>query len=499
MSKRVTIDECILIEMYRKQQLSIPEISRKLSIPRATVYNNIKRYKLCRSIKDSLSISRIAKKRKQRVVQKYGVKNVSQLDAIKKKKEQSSLKKYGVKNVRSASEIKMKIERTICLNYNVKNRSEFRQKIQQQINNQRFINKQTQITESLKLFPELSLIHYESQTNSALNEVHLFCNNCGKNVTVQKQLFDKRIKNDITPCTECVSFKKGTSQLEKELQDFIRTLGVRIQVNTRKVIAPKELDIFLPDFNLAIEFNGLYWHSDAHERIHKMYHVEKTVACELKQIQLIHVWENDWIYKREIVMSRLKNLIHQTSRRIFARKCQVREVTNSVAREFFNRNHLQGFVGACKHYALYYDEEIVSCMSFGQLRRSLGSQTDSDSYELLRFCNLINTVVVGSANKLFKYFIKCAQPKFILSYASREWSTNIYSTIYDKLGFKFDGVTQPNYSYYKDGALFHRFNFRKDKLVREGFDSNKTEKQIMKERLFFRIYNVGNLKYVYVL
>jgi len=118
--------------------------------------------------------------------------------------------------------------------------------------------------------------------------------------------------------------------------------------------------------------------------------------------------------------------------------------------------------------------------------------TNDGEYELLRFCNKLNTNVIGGASKLFKYFINNYKPVEITTYADRSISQG---KLYKILGFELQGKTQPNYYYIIDGIRCHRFNYRKDKLIKQGFDSNKTEHEIMIEQKIFRIYDSGNLKY----
>ena len=121
-------------------------------------------------------------------------------------------------------------------------------------------------------------------------------------------------------------------------------------------------------------------------------------------------------------------------------------------------------------------------------------KSNNEEYELLRFCNKLNTNIVGGANKLFKHFIKNHNPKEITTYADRSWGNG---NLYKQLGFKYHGKTQPNYYYIINRKRKYRFGFRKDKLVKEGFDINKSERQIMLDRKIYRIYDSGNLKFIY--
>jgi len=287
----------------------------------------------------------------------------------------------------------------------------------------------------------------------------------------------------------------GISNEEIQLHTFInKNYNGEIIKNSKSLINPLELDIYLPELNLAFEFNGLYWHNELHKE--NNYHLNKTVECEKQGNQLIHVWEDDWIYKQDIVKSMMLNKLNQTPNKIFARKTEVKEIIdNKLIREFLDKNHIQGFVGSKVKLGLFFDNDLVSLMTFGKRRVAMGKKlTNEDEYELLRFCNKLNTNVIGGASKLFKYFIRNYNPEEITTYADRSHSNG---KLYEVLGFEFINKTQPNYYYIIDGIRKHRFNFRKDKLIKEGFDPNKTEHQIMLDRKIFRIYDSGNLKFIY--
>jgi hypothetical protein len=131
-------------------------------------------------------------------------------------------------------------------------------------------------------------------------------------------------------------------------------------------------------------------------------------------------------------------------------------------------------------------------MTFGKLRKSMGSNSEYGNYELLRFSNKLNTIVIGGADKLFKHFIKTYKPKEIFSYADRRWSQG---QLYENLKFKFIHNSKPSYFYILNKKREFRFKYRKDILVKQGFDKNKTEHQIMLDRKIYRIYDCGTIKY----
>ena len=294
-------------------------------------------------------------------------------------------------------------------------------------------------------------------------------------------------------CDGCPTCKGelSVSKQELDLVEYLKTIydGV-INLNDRQIINPLELDMYLPFDNIAIEYDGLYWHSS--RKIDKNYHLNKTKLCENKGVKLIHIFEDEWIYKTDIVKSRLKSVLGIIENKIYARKCKIKEVSFNDCKLFLEKNHIQGNVNSKYRYGLYYNDELVSLMTFGHKRKNLGSKSEEGSYELLRFCNKLNTSVIGGASKLLKHFIKIYNPKEIISYCDRRWSQG---NLYEKLGFSKIHYSKPSYFYVKNDKRYNRFNFRKDILVREGYDADKTEHEIMKERCIYRIYDCGTILY----
>ncbi len=297
----------------------------------------------------------------------------------------------------------------------------------------------------------------------------------------------EQIPNDHLSGKGCPKCAQTYDKIEQEIKDFITSMGLDIVINTRKIISPYELDIYIPNKSLAIEFNGLYWHSEKYKP--NNYHLIKTKLCEDKGIQLIHIFEDEWLFKKEIVKSRLTYLLGQTNIKLYGRNCIIKNVNQKDSEHFLIENHIQGNCRAIKRIGLYYNDELVSLMTFSNYRKIMGKQTKDNSFELLRFCNKLNTTVIGGADKLLKHFIKTFKPDEIISYADRRWSQG---DLYEKLGFKKSHSSKPNYWYILNEKRVHRFNFRKDILVKEGFDESKTEHEIMNSRNIYRIYDCGS-------
>ena len=187
----------------------------------------------------------------------------------------------------------------------------------------------------------------------------------------------------------------------------------------------------------------------------------------------------------------IKNQLNIYNTKIYARKCKIKLIDNKVAREFLDKNHLQGKCPVSINYGLFYNNELVSLMSFGTSRHFIGN--GKSEYELLRFCNKINTNVIGGASKLFKHFINTHKPQEIISYADRRWSRG---NLYDVLGFEKYNESKPNYFYVIKAERKNRFNFRKSILMKKyGCPETMSEHEFCLSQKWYRIYDCGCLCY----
>jgi len=394
---------------------------------------------------------------KNTCLEKYGG-HYNTLEEYRNKFTDTCLKKYGVDNPMKSEDLKEEI-RIKLLYHNL---------------------------QKLKIkYDDFDIIDNSGDNYRIKKNCHIF--------DINKQTFNMRMKIGNELCTICNpinSFSDSENVLYKFIQE---NYNYNIIQRNRKILNGKELDIYIPELKLAFEFNGVYWHNELYKP--NNYHKIKSDLCEEKGIQLIHIWEDDWNYKQDIVKSMILNKLGKTPNKIYARKCEIKEVTdNKLIRKFLDENHIQGFIGGKVKIGLFFEDKLVSLMTFGKKRISQNSSSGEDEYELLRFCNKINTNVVGGASRLFKYFTKNYKYNEIITFADRSHSNG---NLYKQLGFDFIHKTLPNYHYIINKNKFHRFGFRKDILIKEGFDPNKSEHEIMLERKIYRIYNAGNLKFIY--
>jgi len=300
--------------------------------------------------------------------------------------------------------------------------------------------------------------------------------------------------NDFQQGHRCPICAKLISGEEIELTNTIKKHFPDLKSRDRQLISPYELDIVIPSKNVAIEYCGIYWHSEQQGK-DKNYHLNKLRLCNELGYNLITVFSDEYINKKDVVISRILNKLGKSPQyKIYARDCVVEEINPTTKRDFLNKYHLQGNDKSKIRLGLRYGDRLVSVMTFSYGSISKGNKPKENEYELSRFCSRHDVLVVGGASKLLKYFIDNYNPDYIFSYADRRWSNG---ELYHKLGFELVGETSPNYWYVLRNKRFHRFGFRKSELPKrlETFDPNLTEYQNMLNNGYDRIWDCGSLKF----
>jgi len=430
----------------------------------------LKKYGVDHSTKSKL----VKEKMKKTMLNRYGVEYASQSEDIKEKKRQTCLIRYGVECNLQLIEVKEKIKQTNLELYGMEypaQSDQIKEKIKNTWNNKFF---QILINSSRLNFictPNFNIDDYQGVD-------HKYSWTCTKCQT----RFEDNLKNGKIPrCPICYPKIMGISLGEIEVTNFIKSLEMEFTKGDHSVLGRKELDIYIPSHNLAIEYNGIYWHSDLNGK-YKNYHLDKTLKCKEKGIQLIHIFEDEWIDKQEIVKSIIRAKLGKIENRIYARKCIIKSVPNDEAKLFLFDNHLQGPINGT-HIGLYYNNKLVSLLVYDKSRFNKNYE-----YEILRFCNKINTSIVGGLSKLLKQI----DSKSVITYADLRYGTG---DSYLKCGFTYKTMTSPSYFYFISGDTrrFNRLNFQKhllqDKL--DIFDPTLTEWQNMQLNGYDRIWDCG--------
>ena len=286
---------------------------------------------------------------------------------------------------------------------------------------------------------------------------------------------------------------KGTSKPEIEIAGYVRSLGVLVIQNTHSLIQNMEIDIQAPDHKVAVEHGGLWWHCEGSHGKKKWYHFMKLKKCADIGYRLVTIFGDEWLEKKDICKRRLAHIFGVETERVFARKTTIVTITAAEAREFLERNHIQGYAqGATEHLGLMNGNVLVSVMTFGKPRMIQNQPPPGPrDWELSRFASSV--LVVGGASKLFAAFVRAYDPWMILSFCDKRWGTG---KVYDKMGFALEGESAPGYFWVEKYLVRHdRSKFTKYKLVEQGFDANISESEIMFERGFDRIWDCGNLRY----
>ena len=398
---------------------------------------------------------------------KYGTENIMECAEVKNKIKQTVLNKYGVTNVMQDSNIKAK-----CITTERK----------------RVYDRMCELAKQESISPLFTLEEFKG---TYANNIYKWkCNICGNIIT------QNYASSRIPICRKChpLTISSGQSELIEFIQANLNS-NHNLVINTKDIITPYELDIYLPELKLAFEFNGDYWHSDKCRK-DKTYHITKTRLCELKNIKLIHIWEYQWknpSLQRKI-KNRIKYLLGKTER-IYARNCTVKRIdTKAIVDNFLDENHLQGSINSKVNLGLYNKDQLVALMTFGKPRFNKNYQ-----WELLRFAS--SKQVVGGASKLLKYFEKEYKPNSLISYANYAWGNG---NLYQQLGFSFTELSDPSYVWVKTRDTYQYVYTRyqtqkyklKDLLGKDNFDPNKSETDNMLDNGFLKLYDCGNLVFV---
>lgn len=317
----------------------------------------------------------------------------------------------------------------------------------------------------------------------------------GTDNLVSKEYHDKMVES-VNIANINMTFTKN-SKSELEIKDFIESGGLECR-SDRHILNGREIDIYVPEKNIGIEYNGNKWHTEWFAKKDKNYHLFKMEECREKGVGLITIFEDEYELHKEIVLNKLTHILNIGNERIpklYGRKCEIKEIYSYIAEDFLNVNHIQGFVNSTLFLGAFYNENLVGVMSFTK-------QADNN-WELTRLATDIKYNCCGVGGKLFNYFIKNYDFNEIKSFADRRWTLDENNNIYTKLGFVFHSFTKPNYTYYNANVnrykRFHKFNFRKDKLVKKypQLNPRMTETEMVKELGYDRIWDCGLIKYVY--
>lgn len=389
------------------------------------------------------------------VLDKYGVPNVLMLSANKEKAQHAVEHKYGVTNSFLLQEVQDKVRNTMNERYGVDYYSQ------------------------AHIDPLMLAEFKDDVIFAAVYSKYSHVSEMMDYFGVSRSSIHHRAKELGLP----VKWNSVSAE-EQELADFLIGNEIVVEQSNRTVIGPKEIDIWLPEHNVGIEYNGIYHHSSKFG-VTRDTHNLKTITAEKQNVRLIQIFSDEWKFKQDIVKSRILNIIGKTPTRSYARNTVVEIIDTKVANRFLNENHVQGSCQSSVKLGLMHNNELVAIMTFGKPRFS-----KQYSWELIRFCNRVGTTVVGGASKLLSYFRRHHSGS-IVSYADRRWSDG---GLYQSLGFTFSHNAGPNYFYVVGQKRESRNKWQKHKLpaLLENFKAADSEVKNMEAHGYYRVFDCGN-------
>lgn len=414
----------------------------------------------------------------RRCEEKYGSKCSLMNEEVAAKVKETMMKKYGVEHGLQSSELREKSRQTMIERYGADNPAKRNSSLHDMVvaARQEAIKKRNYVVNK----SSLAKISIEIATPEAeypyVDNVQYRCLRCGNE-------FESHWRNSqVVRCPQCA--KRKSSRKEKDVCDWIKSIySGQVIENDRKQIAPYELDIYLPDAHLAIEFNGTYWHSANIKP--KNYHLNKTLACNAKGIRLIHVFEWEWDRNEPLIKALIKGALGLHAQTIYARQCEAREMSQSDYKAFLSLHHLQGPVNSSLRLGLFFQNEPVMVAGWGR------SRFNSKDMELHRLCAKEGANVIGGFSKLIAH----SGLEHFISYVDRSHFTG---DGYRTVGFKEIGSTLPGYRWVnEEGAMISRQMAQKSrlpKLLGEEYDPELTEVQNMESNGWHQVFDCGNLK-----
>lgn len=387
------------------------------------------------------------------------------------------------------------------------------------------------ISEYLKLFPEEISLHPSFQKKQSKERDmldphnYVICQLCGErmntisnthlkqrhNLTIEEyklkfpnsKIVSSKVSNILSDNAKVINLNQTptwTSKGENEIKEFVESLGFGVvKGKNRKLLEGKEIDLLIDDVKIAIEYNGLYYHTEKMGK-NSNYHLNKTIECNMNGYKLLQIFEDEWMLKKDLVKNKIRHIFKKSEGdKIGARKIIVKEINKDDKKIFLDDYHIQGndksniFIGG------YYNDILVGVMTFNTKRNM--TKNEFLEFELSRYATKSDYIISGLASKMIKFFIKKYNPKSIISFADRRWTLDCDNNLYVNLGFKLVSIVKPTYYYYNSKVnkykRFHKFTFGKNNIKKkfQNVDLNKSESTIMTELGYDKIWDCGLFKY----
>lgn len=470
---------------YGSETFNNPEKTRKTSLERygSNCFTQTEQYR------DAL---------RETSLRRFGVTHFSMNPSVKRRREQTNLERHGVKSLLSSE-------------------SPVRKKFSERLTRERTWTlqdpeKQKKCSDQKKkLFEErLKEFSFENVKLLSASDRLFRCVTCDSTFQTENISINK-CSSHFPRCPVCKPPGKPAknSLFHEEFRGWLLTEvpGLAFTENDRSVCKTinKEVDFFFPEQKVAIELNGLYWHSETFGGKTRSYHLLKTRAAEEAGVRLLHIFHDEWEFKKAIVKSKVLHILgHSKAERLHARKLTIREIGKKKANQFLQRNHIQGREFSAQVCLGAFDgSQLVGVMTFGKPRISTGQKPQEGKVELIRYAVDIDKRIPGLATRLLRAFLRLSPDvREVFSYADRRWSSaGSCGLLYPSLGFQHVSTSGPSYFYLLRNEEYKkrhsRFKFRKSELDKKLKDFNPvlSEWQNMKNCQHDRIWDCGTLKF----
>lgn len=474
-----------VLERYGVDHVSQIE-SIKKSRKKAQKKTCLKRY----GVDHPWKLESIREKSRRTKLERYGTEHPSQTEEVQKKIRETSLKRYRADNVRKSEYGKNKIKQTCLERYGVENPFQAEQ----------FKDK------TKKTLLEKYGVEYISQSPAIQDKIiKTSMSRYGKSQYTQTDEFRRRfLESENKTCMEkhgvmwpclypnVISSHNMISKANRYVAEYLTSVG--FDVKYEKYIDGRSYDIYLPGYNIVVEVNptsthNTQWNPFLKHGINKNYHLMKTDKANRNGYRCIHLFDWDSVDKLCAVLP-----IYDTT--VYARICEVSNISEYKACEFENKYHLQS---SCKGqivcYGLMFEDELVGVMTFGKPRYNKNCE-----WEMLRLCYKPGVNVVGGTEKLFHKFVKEYNPRSIVSYCDRSKFTG---DVYKKLGMSLSSTSSPVrhwYSYKKSEKMQHiTDNFLRqrgfDQIFGTSYGKGTSNEELMLERGYLPVYDCGQMTF----
>lgn len=488
--------------------------SEKKHIQEKIKKTNLKKY----GVENVAQNNKIKQKLKQTNQERYGANSPLESKIIQNKIQNANLKKYGVKYPFQSKEIQDKSHNTAVKRYGIdymliartafleKNQNKnpfvvYQEKIKNSLMRKYGVDHPLKDTDILKKSQDTlsnnhgvtnpSQLHISQESYQILEDFEKFKSLCKKHslkdLTTLLNVSESIIWNRHDRYNLDFYSKKSRSQYEEEIANWLDQNDISYIRNYK--INSKTVD-FLIDQNFAIEFNGLYTHSENSNygkklKIDSKYHYSKYIDCRAQNIKLFTVFEDEWNQRKSIIKNRILVITNKATKGISARKCAITSIDSLTAINFLNQYHLQGGIPSSIYLGAFYENQLIAVMTF---------KVNKNSYELNRYASDFQ-IHPGLFSKMLSYFEKNYDYDFVYSFSDNRWG---WGEVYDSNGFSVDSYVKPDYFVTNYKIREHKFNWRKSRIQsRFNIDiTNKTELELIHELKWDRIWDCGKIKWI---